>query len=112
MEKGEIYWVDFGVGEENEPAYRRPALVIQSDQFNRSAIASVIVAPISSNLKLARAPGNVPLSSSESGLPKDSVVVVSQIVAVSKQRLEERVSVIDANALFLVDNGLRLVLDL
>jgi mRNA interferase MazF len=112
MEKGEVYWVDFGVGRENEPGYRRPALVVQSDRFNRSAIGSVMVAPLSSNLALAKAPGNVLVDAKTSGLPKDSVIVVSQIVSISKRRLTEFASTIDPNSLFLVDNGVRLLFDL
>jgi mRNA interferase MazF len=111
MEKGEIYWVDSGIGEEGEPGCRRPALVVQSDRFNRSAIGSVMVAPLSSNLALGKAPGNVPLDAASSGLPRDSVVVVSQIVSISKHRLEEYVSTLDPNSLFLVDHGIRLLFD-
>ncbi len=111
MEKGEIYWVDFGLGQEHEPAYRRPAVVVQSDRFNRSAIGSVMVAPITTNLSLAKAPGNVALDAASSGLPKDSVIVVSQIVSINKRRLEDYVSTLEPNLLFLVDNGIRLLFD-
>jgi mRNA interferase MazF len=112
MEKGEIYWVDFGVGGENEPGFRRPALVVQSDRFNRSAIGSVMVAPLSTNLALAKAPGNVPIDAEASGLPRDSVIVVSQIVSIGRQRLGDYVSTLDPNALLLVDHGIRLLFDI
>ena len=112
MEKGEIYWVDFGTAGESEPGYRRPALVVQSDRFNRSAIGSVMVAPLTTNLALAKAPGNVSVDAETSGLPKDSVIVVSQIVSIHKRRLEEYVSTLDPNSLFLVDNCIRLLFDL
>ena len=111
MEKGEIYWVDFGLGRENEPGFRRPAVLVQSDRFNRSAIGSVMVAPITTNLALAKAPGNVTLDAKGSGLPKDSVIVVSQIVSINKRRLEDYVATLDPNLLFLVDNGIRLLFD-
>jgi len=112
MEKGEIYWVDFGIAGESEPGYRRPAMVVQSDRFNRSTIGSVMVAPLSTNLALAKAPGNVSVDAMTSGLPKDSVIVVSQIVSINKRRLDEYVSTLDPNTLFLVDNGIRLLFDL
>ena len=112
MEKGEIYWVDFGTGDEHEPGYRRPALVVQSDRFNRSTIGSVMVAPLTTNLALAKAPGNVRVDGKSVGLPKDSVIVVSQIVSIAKRRLDEHVATLDANALFLVDNGIRLLFDI
>jgi mRNA interferase MazF len=111
IEKGQIYWVDFGAAREHEPAYRRPAVVVQSDRFNRSAIGSVMMAPITSNLALAKAPGNVLLSARTSGLPRDSVVVVSQTVAIDKRRLEQLIAAVDANTLFLIDNGIRLLFD-
>lgn len=112
IERGDIYWVEFDDAGPNQPAFRRPIVVVQSDVFNRSAIGSVIVAPLTSNLERAKAPGNVMLSAAESGLPKDSVVVVSQLVTVGKSQLADRVGSLPAHALFLVDNGLRLVLDL
>jgi mRNA interferase MazF len=112
MEKGEIYWVDFSIGGESEPGYRRPALVVQSDRFNRSAIGSVMVAPLSTNLSLAKAPGNVLVEAKDSGLPKDSVIVVSQIVSINKRRLDEYVSALDPSTLFLIDNCIRLLFDL
>ncbi len=112
MEKGELYWVDFGTGEESEPAFRRPALVVQSDRFNRSAIGSVMVAPLTTNLALAKAPGNVLVDAGTSGLPKESVIVISQIVSINKRRLEEYVSTLDPSSLFLIDNGILLLFDL
>ncbi|TVR45818.1 MAG: type II toxin-antitoxin system PemK/MazF family toxin [Planctomycetota bacterium] len=112
MEKGELYWVDLGYSGEAEPGYRRPALIVQADSFNLSGIPSVMVAPLSTNLKLGKAPGNVVLKSTETGLSKDSVVVVSQIVSIRKSRLEEAIGTIDPSLLLLVDNGMRLLFDL
>jgi len=111
IEKGELYWVDFGFTGDAEPGYRRPALIVQADSFNLSAIPSVMVAPLSTNLKLAKAPGNVMLKEKETGLPKDSVVVVSQIVSIRKGRLEDRIETIDPSLLLLVDNGIRILFD-
>jgi len=112
IEKGDLYWVDFGFTGEAEPGFRRPALILQADSFNSSAIPSVMVAPLSTNLRLAKAPGNVVLEVSESGLRKRSVVVVSQIVSIRKARLEDRVGSIDPALLLLVDSGIRLLFDL
>ncbi len=111
IEKGDLYWVDFGYSGESEPGYKRPALVVQADSFNGSAIPSVMVAPLSSNMRLAKAPGNVLLKKSETGLKRDSVVVVSQIVSIRKSRLEDRIGVVDPALLLLADNGIRLLFD-
>ena len=111
IEKGDLYWVDFGYSGESEPGYKRPALIVQADSFNNSAIPSVMVAPLSTNLKLAKAPGNVLLKKSESGLKKNSVVVVSRIISIRKSRLAEPAGTLDPSLLLLVDNGIRLIFD-
>jgi len=94
------------------PGYRRPVLVVQADEFNRSRIATVIALVVTSNVRLAQAPGNVFLPQKLTGLPKDSVANVSQIVTVDKSFLTERVGTLPANVMDLVENGLRLVLHL
>jgi len=111
IERGDLYWVDFGDSGEAEPGYRRPALVVQADSFNRSAIPSVMVAPLTTNLKLSKAPGNVHLKKAESGLKQDSVIVVSQIVSIRKRRLEERIGRLEPSLLLLVDQGIKLLFD-
>ena len=75
----------------SEPGYSRPVLVVQSDDFNRSRISTVIVVAITSNTRLAAAPGNVLLPSKVSGLPKDSVANVSQLITLDKAFLTGRV---------------------
>jgi len=111
VEKGDIFWADLGVPLASEPGFRRPVLVVQSDQFNRSRLPTVLVAPFTRNLRLARAPGNVRLDAAETGLPQPSVVNVSGIVSIDRDRLHDFVSRIDAAAQFLVDAGIRLVFD-
>jgi len=111
MKKGEIHWANLGDPSGNEPGYRRPVLVIQSDLFNGSAIPTVIVAPLTGNLALAKAPGNVKLSTRETGLPKNSVVNVSAILTINRSRLDGFICEIDPSLLFTVDNGIRLALD-
>jgi mRNA interferase MazF len=87
-------------------------LIVQSDAFNRSRIRTVVAAVVTSNLHLAKAPGNVELPAKESQLPKDSVVNVSQLVTLDKSFLTERAGRIDQNTMRAVESGLRLVLSL
>lgn len=94
------------------PGYRRPVLVIQSNDFNKSKIKTVIVVPITSNLRLAEAPGNVFLKKEDSGLEKDSVINISQIVTVDKQLLTELVGTVEIRYLKKVEQGIRAVLSL
>jgi mRNA interferase MazF len=91
---------------------RRPVLIIQANAFNESRISTVIVAVVSSNLALAEAPGNVRLGKGDSGLPKPSVVNVSQVLTVDRGTLEERVRVVSARVMDRVNLGLRLALGL
>ena len=112
VKRGEIWWASLSEPSGSEPGYRRPVLVVQADEFNRSSIRTVICATITSNLDLACAPGNVQVSSRSSGLPKPSVVNVSQIVTMDKACLTERVKGIDEQSMNQVDEGLRLVLKL
>jgi mRNA interferase MazF len=104
--------VDFGEPVGSEPGWQRPALVVSSDLFNRSAIATVLVAAVTSNQRLAAAPGNVALERGAAGLPKSSVVNVSALAVVDRARLLERSGVVGADVLTDVEDGLRLVLDL
>ncbi len=110
--RGEVRWVDFGEPVGSEPAYRRPALVVSSDRFNRSRISTALVSAITSNVRLAAAPGNVELESGAAGLDKDCVVNVSQTLVVDRSRLEESTGVLDVVTMRRVDDGLRLVLNL
>ncbi|MYI15420.1 MAG: type II toxin-antitoxin system PemK/MazF family toxin, partial [Acidimicrobiaceae bacterium] len=87
IRRGDIHWADLRAPTGSEPGHRRPVLVVSSDRFNRSRISTVLAVAITSNLRLADAPGNVELAASESGLDRDSVVNVSQIVTVDKAAL-------------------------
>jgi len=110
--RGEIWWVDFGDPLGSEPGYVRPALVVSSDRFNGSRIRTVIVSAVTSNVRLSAAPGNVELARGVAGLPKDSVVNVSQTLVVDRSRLVSRVGQLPSHHLRRVDDGLRLVLAL
>ncbi len=112
MRRGDIWWADLPNPIGAAPSYRRPVLLVQADAFTSSRIATVVAIVITSNLRLAAAPGNVLLPTAESGLHKDSVVNVSQIVILDKQTLDEQIGHVTARTLELVENGMRLVLDL
>jgi mRNA interferase MazF len=109
---GEIWWADLPDPRGSEPGFRRPVLVIQSNSFNRSRIRTVIVAIISSNLRLADAPGNVLLPAQDTGLPRDSVVNVSQLFSVDRSFLTKKVGLLPESLQESVDAGLKLILDL
>ncbi len=91
MTRGEIWWATLSGSGDSGPGFRRPVLIVQSDSFTGSDINTVVVAMITSNARLARAPGNVALSMKQSGLPRPSVVVVSHLVTMDKSLLTERV---------------------
>lgn len=112
MQRGDIWWAKLLEPTGSGAGYRRPVFVIQADAFTHSRIATVIVVAITSNLRLATAPGNVFLSAKESGLPKDSVVNASQIITLDKSLLDEYVGRVNARTLTHVEEGVRLVLDL
>lgn len=112
MRRGEVWWATLGEPRGSEPGYRRPLLILQSDSFNRSRIQTVLAAVITSNTRLADAPGNVLLPSRTAGLPRESVVNVSQIVTMDKRFLLKRAGKLRADHLRAVEDGLRLVLDL
>ena len=88
MRQREVYWLRFA-GKGSEPRGRRPAIVVQHDRFNRSAIRTAVVAAVTSNLRLAAMPGNVQLRKGEAGLPRPSVVNVSQFLTIDRARLTD-----------------------
>lgn len=110
MTRGELWWSDLPAPRGSGPGLRRPVVVVQSDAFNQSRIQTVIVAAVTSNLRLAAAPGNVLLPKRQSRLPKDSVINVSQLLTLDRVFLTERVSRLPAKYLSSIDAGLRLVL--
>jgi mRNA interferase MazF len=112
IESGEIWWADLPEPRRSEPGYRRPVLVIQANAFNRSGIQTVIVAVITTNLQLAEAPGNVLMPARTTGLPRDSVVNVSQLLTLDRNFLTEPVGTLPTRMRTSVDMGLRLALDL
>jgi mRNA interferase MazF len=110
MKRGEVWWASLPDPTGSGPGFRRPVLVVQSNPFNLSRIATVVVAAITSNLSLADAPGNVRLGRGDSGLPRGSVVNVSQLVTLDRRRLTGKLRAVPAATMRQVDEGLRLVL--
>ena len=112
MNRGEVWWADLGKPRGSAPGYRRPVLIVQSNAFNRSRISTTIGVALSSNLRLLEAPGNVLIARRESGLPKDSVANVSQIITLDREVFTEKAGSLAASTMRAVEAGLRLVLDL
>ena len=112
MKRGEVWWASLPEPTGSGPGFRRPVLVVQSNPFNQSRINTVVIAVVTSNLALAEAPGNVRLAKTEAGLPKSSVVNVSQVLTIDRELLTLRVKALSSRAMQRVDEGLRLVLGL
>ena len=110
ISQGEIWWADLPEPAGSGPGFRRPVVVVQGDPLNRSRIATVVCVPLTSNLAWAGAPGNVPLPARVSGLPKDSVANASQIIAVDRAFLTERVTKLGPKHLAQVMSGIAVVL--
>jgi mRNA interferase MazF len=110
ISQGEVWWADLPAPAKSAPGFRRPVLVVQSDSLNRSRIATVICIPLTSNVKWALMPGNVHLSARSTGLPKNSVANVSQLITIDKSLLTERVGKLPVSKLELVFAGIELVL--
>lgn len=112
MHRGEVWWVDFGEPFGSEPAFRRPAVVVQADAFNRSQLATVLLVPLTRSLEWAKAPGNVLLRPRHTGLEHASVANVSQLTVSHRRRLLERTGALPNVALNQLDEGLRQALGL
>jgi mRNA interferase MazF len=108
--QGDIWWADLPLPEGSGPDFRRPVVVVQGDSLNRSRIGTVVCVPLTSNLRWAGAPGNVSLSARVTGLPKDSVANVSQIVKLDKELLTELAGKLQRAKLELLLAGIDVVL--
>ena len=108
--QGDVCWADLPDPVGSGPGFRRPVVVVQGDAFNRSRVATVVCVPLTSNIKWAEAPGNVLVPARSSGLSKDSVASVSQIITLDRAVLTERVGRISKKQLELVFSGLDIVL--
>jgi len=112
IQRGEIWWASLPEPLGSEPGGRRPVIIVQADSFNESLIQTVLSVILTTNLRLAKAPGNVLLRSHQTGLQKDSVANVSQVATVDRRFLTERIGELPGSLLQRIDEGLRLVLDL
>jgi len=110
--RGEIHWADLGTASGSRPAKRRPVLVVQSDPYNASRLATVVAVVITSNTTLAAMPGNVFLPATATGLPRDSVVNITAVVTLNKTDLTDRVGGLSPSLMHEVDRGLRRVFKL
>ena len=110
MIRGEIWWAEFGIPHGSEIGYNRPVLIVQDDSFNESRIKTVVVLPITTNLRLSDAPGNVLLRKKESKLIDDSVIIVAQLYAIDRSRFKERISKVTKEIMERVETGIKLVL--
>lgn len=110
ISQGDVFWADLPEPEGSGPGFRRPVIIVQGDALNQSRLATVICVPLTSNLKWADAPGNVLLKAKATGLPKDSVANVSQIVTLDRGVLDARSGRLTARQLGLVLAGIDVVL--
>jgi mRNA interferase MazF len=108
--QGDVWWADLPEPAGSDPGFRRPVVVVQGNSLNRSRIATVVCVPLTSNIVWAGAPGNVLLSGKTTGLPKDSVANVSQIITLDRALLTERVSRMGPKLLAQVLHGIDVVL--
>jgi mRNA interferase MazF len=112
VKRGEIWWADLAEPRGSEPGGRRPVVIVQDDLLTASRLQSVIVVPLTTNLGRARAAGNVPLGAAETGLKRDSVALVCQVLTLDKDFFDEPVGSLSKRTLRSLDDGLRLALDL
>jgi len=112
IRRGDIWWASLPEPLGSEPGGRRPIAIVQADDFNESSILTVVAVILTTNLRLAKAPGNLLLPSRLTGLPKDSVANVSQVATVDRRFLTERIGTLQPPLLHRIDEGLRLVLNL
>ncbi len=111
IRQGDIFWVDLGSPRGSEPGYRHPYVVIQNNLFNQSKINTTVVCALTSNLKRAKAPGNVLLQKGEGNIKKDSVVNISQIITIDKSDLVEKIGSISPSRITEIIEGVRLLIE-
>lgn len=110
ISQGDVWWADLGPPRGSEPGFRRPVVVVQGDALNRSRIATVVCVPLTSNLVWADSPGNVLLSAAATGLAKDSVANVSQVVTLDRSVLTDRAGKLSRAKTELLLSGIDVVL--
>ena len=111
IRQGDVFWIDLGEPRGSAPGYRHPHVVVQNNIFNQSRINTVVVCALTSNLARAASPGNVQLRKGEAGLPRPSVVNVSQVFTVDKSELTERIGAQSTRRMAEILEGLKLVIE-
>jgi mRNA interferase MazF len=110
ISQGDVWWADLPAPIGSGPGFRRPVIVIQSDAFNRSRIATVVCVPLTTNTRWLNVPGNVLLTSEMTNLPDDSVANASQVISIDKDLLFQHAGKLSRAKLELVLAGLDAVL--
>ena len=111
IEQGDLYWVDLGVPYGSEPGYRRPHVVVQNNAFNGSRINTIVLCALTTNIRLANAPGNVLLNKDEGNLPRQSVVNISQIATVDRRELTEKIGSLPMKRVEQIVAGVQLLIE-
>lgn len=111
ISQGDIWWAALPEPVGSGPGFDRPVVIVQGDTFNRSKIATVVVVPLTSNTRLAAMPGNILLASSNTGLPKDSVANVTQIITIDRSLLSDRIGSLSRRYLELLWKGVDVLFD-
>ncbi len=111
INQGDIFWFDAGEPRGSSPAYSRPVIVIQNNVFNRSPIGTVLACALTTNLRRAKAPGNVLLNENEADLPKQSVVVVSQLLTIDKSEMIDKIGALSKERIDEILEGIRLIIE-
>jgi mRNA interferase MazF len=109
INQGDIFWFDAGEPRGSSPAYSRPVVVIQNNVFNRSSLGTVLACALTTNLRRAKAPGNILLNENEAELPKQSVVVISQMLTVDKSELIEKIGSLSKERIDQILEGIKLI---
>lgn len=109
INQGDVFWFDAGEPRGSSPAYSRPVVVIQNNVFNRSPIGTVLACALTTNLRRAKAPGNVLLEDNEANLPKQSVVVISQILTIDKSELRDKIGTLSKRRVDEILKGIKLL---
>ena len=110
MIRGEIWWAEFGIPYGSEIGFTRPVLIVQDDSFNESKIKTIVVLPLTANLHLSDAPGNVLLRKKDSKLDNDSVVIAAQLYSIDRSRFKTKISKVTKEVMKQVETGIKLVL--
>jgi mRNA interferase MazF len=110
VRRGEIWWADLSEPAGSSPGHGRPVVIVQGDAINRSRIGTVVCVPLTSNLDWAEAPGNALLTASATGLPRDSVANVSQIITIDKRTLTDQIGKLPEAKVDLILRGIDIIL--